>query len=305
MFKNILNKFNKKRRNSFFIEKKKKKNIFKKRKLYNLNIWKIINYFSNIINTKIIYFSLIWIIFSLILFLIFGPFLKVKKIEILKTDYITNLDIAYKSIDNIREKSLFFLDFDNIKQNLKTYQKNIDKIWIKLILPNTIEITLSSYLDVFNTNINWKNYIVTENWVLVPNKTSPELKNIEIFHNKINKISILDYKKVFKTKYIKNINYLIYKLEENILNLKIDNLKYYKNERELHIVSNSWINMIFDLNSDIDYQIKSSVIFNKEHYSISKWWLVYIDFRIKNKIYYCSEEIINTCISHLKRLYPY
>jgi len=51
----------------------------------------------------------------------------------------------------------------------------------------------------------------------------------------IDKNKFIDYKQIFNPFYIEKINNIIKKLEENIINIKIVNLYYYENERELHI----------------------------------------------------------------------
>ena len=47
--------------------------------------------------------------------------------------------------------------------------------------------------------------------------------------------SVPDYKKIFTPKYIESILYLKNTLIENIIELQIANLHYYRNERELII----------------------------------------------------------------------
>lgn len=304
MLKKILNKFklrNKKKRWFTFSEFKSSKS-FKRRKWYNINLYKLLD-LINSNNSKIFFITTGIIILIAILFWIFWPVLRVNKIEIVRKDYITNIDIAYKSIENIRWKSIFLVDFNNVKEKLKAYQKNISDIEVKISFPSTLKVLIWSYSPLFNIDIKGKNYIITENWVFLPIKKSSEIKNIDILYDKLNNIPILDYKKVLDSKYLKNINYLSNKIEENILNIKIKNILYYKNERELHITIESWTIIIFDLDSDIDKQVKKAVIFNKDHYRLNKWWIVYIDFRIKDKIYYCPMEEEQTCLWHLKRLY--
>jgi len=265
----------------------------------NLNLFSLRGYIknNNIINI------ISWAIILIILLLVLWPFLRVNKIEITKKDYITNINIAYKSIDYLRWKSIFLINFENIKNKLKKYQVNIKEVNVKLSLPESVKIEIWSYPWVFNTDIKNKNYIITENGVFIPMKKYSELRDIKIYYNKLNDIQIFDYKKILNEKYIIKINNLVNKLEENILSIKINSIYYFTNEREVHFVTKSWIRLIYDLDSSIDSQVKKTVILDKQNYEINKWNLVYIDFRIKDKIYYCDYKNKLICLKHIKRIY--
>jgi len=305
MIKKILHLFNKKKKYknkiipySFYrkwkkLNKRKKYNLKINLNIFNTNIFKN----STIINASIIFILLF------VLFLIFWPLLRVNKIEIIRKDYLTNIDIAYKSLDFLRWKSIFLLNFDNIKTKLKNYQINIKDINIKLSFPDLLKIEIGSYTWLFNTNINNKNYIITENGVFIPIKKYSQIKDLKIVYKKIKNIPILDYKKVLSSKYLLKINYLINKLEENILSIKIKKSFYFKNERELHLVTKSWIRLIYDLSNTVDSQIKDTVILNKQYYKIYEGGLVYIDFRVKDKIYYCKDKIKQICLKNIDKIY--
>jgi len=303
MINKILYKLKRKKRNKNniilgFLSWKKS---FKKRKWYNLKL-DFLNVKSNF-NNKILINIGFLLFLGFILFLIFWPILRVNKIEITRKDYITNINIAYKSVDDIRWKSIFLVNFDNIKQKLKKYQPDIKDVKLKIAFPNLLKIEISSYSGLFNTDIKWKNYIITYNGILVPLKKYSEIRNIKIIYSKLDNIRIPDYKKVFDSKYINNINSMVNKLEENIVTVKIKSILYYVNEREVHLITDSGIRLIYDLTQSVDNQIKKTVILNKQYYKINKWSLVYIDFRVKGKIYYCSLKTKSVCKDHIKRIY--
>ena len=98
---------------------------------------------------------------------------------------------------------------------------------------------------------------------------------------------------------------IIKKLEENIINLKIKNIYYYEVERELHIEIENWNILIFSIDDDIEAieQIEKLVIFNKDYSSIIDKKIIYIDLRIKNKIFYCDEESSSICNENIKSIY--
>ena len=239
------------------------------------------------------------------IFLLFWPYFKIKNINIIKEDEITNINIAYKWIDYLRWKSIFSIDKKDILEKLTSYQQNIKYIEVKTILPNTLKITIRSYNWIFNTNTDWnsKNYIIVENWTLIPSTVNKELKTIKIINNTNENINnFLDYRKIYEEKYIKNIEYLVNKLEENIIDLKILDLNYYIIERELHIkIQNNLL--IYSLNNYLDEQIEKTVIFNKEHHKLKNEWIYYTDLRIPFKIFYCPTDEEYKCIQNIKSLY--
>jgi Fe-S cluster assembly scaffold protein SufB len=113
----------------------------------------------------------------------------------------------------------------------------------------------------------------------------------------------LDYKKYLNETFINNISFIINKVQENIVDLQIENIKYYVRERELHIKTKSNTILIFNINSNIKEQIEKATIFNKEKQNINKSNIIYIDLRIKNKVFYCTTETEYQCYENLKNVY--
>jgi hypothetical protein len=95
---------------------------------------------------------------------------------------------------------------------------------------------------------------------------------------------------------------LISKLEENIIDIKIQELQYYSIERELHVKTTNNL-LLFSLDEDIIEQVEKTVIFHKQYHSLEKYGIYYSDLRIPNKVFYCpiSEEF--RCIQNIKRVY--
>lgn len=302
----LINKRKKVENKVLFIQENN--NVFKKRKKQlSLNI-NSINKFNLTKNNKLILISsfiflvVFWIIFSLL-----WPYFKINKINIIKKDNITNLTIAYKWVENLRWKLIFNSDKKNILENLITYQQNIKDIDINIIFPNTLKIIAESYKWVFNTSIKngeiEKKYILVENWTLVPSFEDKSLKNMQIINNDLQiKNNYVDYKKLYEEKNIKNIDYLVKKIEENIINIKVKDLVYYPIEREVHLkIENNLL--LYSLDEDIDKQIEKTVIFNKQHHELKKGWIYYTDLRIPNKIFYCTMEFEYKCKENIKRIY--
>ena len=256
-FKKILNpNFKQKTKNDrkkIYFTENKNTSFKKRKKQLSLNINNF-NYINNIIKNKnIIYLTIFSLIIILLIILLFTPYTKIKIINIIKKDDITNLNIAYNSIDNIRWKSILNIDKKKIKENIIKYQSNISNINIDIILPNSLKITLESYKPLFYTKINNNNiekkYLILSNWTLVPNsKENKDMKLLNIITNDDLKLpSFLDYKNIYSEKYVINISNIIQKLKENIIDIKIENLNYYTIERELHIQTSNNLIIFYPL----------------------------------------------------------
>jgi hypothetical protein len=69
--------------------------------------------------------------------------------------------------------------------------------------------------------------------------------------------------------------------------------------------------LIYTLWRSLKEQIEKSVIYNTEHNLLSDSYLVYIDFRVmekvwenkKEKIFYCTKETEYQCKQNLKKIY--
>jgi len=296
---NYIKNFFKKRQ----IQKEDKNNkiIFKRKKDQKLIIK--INFIEKIKKSHILTFILI---LMLLLSMFVNAFLKINIVEITKNDNITNISIAYKSIDKFRWKYLFMVKDVDIENAIRTNQKNIKTIKITKLPTNTLKIELESYEPIFKTVFNDKNYIIISNWVFIP--SSNENKTLNKINLKTNKETHFpDYKIIVSEKYLKKIQSLNDKIFKNITNLKIKELDYYIIERELHIIDLNWARIIFDLEWDLDKQVKRLSIFNKNYFDLTKIGMIYIDLRINNKIFYCAswEKWINnlTCVNNLTNIY--
>ena len=95
---------------------------------------------------------------------------------------------------------------------------------------------------------------------------------------------------------------MIAKLEENIIEIKAEKVKYYVTEKELHMRTKNTL-LIFSLTGDINQQIEKLVVFNKQHYQIKNPGIFYIDLRVANKIFYCKIEDQVSCEKNLTRIY--
>lgn len=305
-FEKFTQRFKKKKENNsrLIINNIDRKTYTKKRKNININI-NFENYLKFFKKNYIPYYFIISIIIiTSIIIILFWPFLNIRFIEIIKKDNITNMNIAYKSVEDIRWEKMFNIHEIDIFNKLKNYQNNIKSIDMKMILPNTIKLEIESYKEIFNITLNWNNYILVENGTIIPSNHSKNLKFLNVI-KKIDRNKFIEYKQIFNPFFIEKINNIINKLEENIVNIKIKNIDYYEVERELHIQIENDNILIFSLDDDLDYmsQIEKLVVFNKEYSSIIDNKIFYIDLRIKNKIFYCDANMSYQCSQNIKSIY--
>ncbi|MCD5385152.1 FtsQ-type POTRA domain-containing protein [Candidatus Gracilibacteria bacterium] len=309
--KKFLNKYKKSKRptqkkSRLILSKIEQTTFIKKRKQikFNYSYLNKINHFLNKYSNKGYYlYIILFIIISLVLYISYGPTFKIKYIEIIKQDNITNMNIAYKATDKYRGTNIFSIEKKDILKRLKDYQQNIKNINTSIKLPNTLKININSYKTIFNTTINGKTYLITENGTLIPSTYSKDLKELKIIYN-FDKNKFLDYKKVLNSDFLKKITFIVNQTKENIIDINIKELKYYIIERELHIKTDKNTILIYNLSSQIKEQIKKLSIFNKEKININKSNIIYIDLRIKNKVFYCTNEKEYQCIQNLKSIYP-
>ena len=80
-------------------------------------------------------------------------------------------------------------------------------------------------------------------------------------------------------------------------------MTYYDTEREFHIYGENNMRILFDLESDIASQVEKLIVFHKEEKDLTQGGIVYIDLRVKNKIFYCEIDEEYQCIQNLSSVY--
>lgn len=302
----FFNKNKKQKTRSRLILNKIEKDYFpKKRKIINIKVVKL-NFLKFFKKTYIPYFlivSLIWLVFWI--FILLWPIFKVKTIEVIKLDNVTSMEISYRSLDIFRWESIFNISERDIFNRLKDHQDNIRSVKLKIKLPDTINIEIWSFRELFNVYLNDRTFILVENGTLIPTtQASQNLRDLNIIKN-LDRNAFLEYNRIFEPKYIIQINEIIKLIEENIIDLNLEKFTYYEVEKEIHIETDNETLLIFSLDwfLPIEEQVKNLVIFNKEREQINKNTLRYIDLRIRNRIFYCLNRTLNVCNENIRSIY--
>lgn len=85
----------------------------------------------------------------------FSPYFQIapSKVIIARTDTLSDINIAYKSIENVYGQSIFLFSTDEVIKNLTDLQKNITNVKVSRLLPNGLKIVVSSSPSVFSTTL--------------------------------------------------------------------------------------------------------------------------------------------------------
>ncbi|MBP8017006.1 FtsQ-type POTRA domain-containing protein, partial [Candidatus Gracilibacteria bacterium] len=223
--KNFYNKFKKYFENRKFRERIKKeksqKYLFvvpeKKRKIFCfIKNKKFFSNFTvtvgdNVKNYRYYYLAIGLVLFSLSFYIIFiSPYFRISpsKVIIERLDTITDINIAYKSVENFYGQSIFLIDKNDIKKTISGLQKNIKKVEVSRLFPSGLKIIIESYSPQFITNFKGidKNYIITSNGVLIYEKNLDKtLYNLEIVDINLLESGFFDYKEGIDEDSIKKI----------------------------------------------------------------------------------------------------
>ncbi len=302
---------------SFFRTKRKKK-FYSFRVNFNLKDLSLKEYYEkyqkrNENNHNSYYFFVggVLIVLSIYAFF-FSDYFNLKHIIINPKDNVTNIDMASRAVEEYKFKSIFFVPKDKIVEKLKNYQNNIKTVRIDRLFPNTLRIDVVSHKSVFNVNIENRNYLLLRNGSLVPVKVNKKLAFLEIYYKDLSSKWILEYKKIFRNKYIEKIKYIQLTFLENILKTKIKKIRYYVLEREVHLILENNVILIFSINDDIKTQFENLLLFyvnNWKDFSIKEgkksYKLYYLDLRIPKKVVYCTVKDAYKCKNNLKNIYDY
>ncbi len=303
--KKFLAKKNKKSRWTQVLGNLNNKKFSKKRNSLKIDITKIKFPYQN--NTKYIpyLFIVIIIIFVIFIVVITGPIFRVKNIEITRLDSNTNMNIAYSALEDFRWDNIFNIREQELFNQIKNYQDNLNRINLNIVMPDTLEIEIWSFPEIYNVVIDEKNYSLLQNWSLIPkNRINEELRNLKIEKDYWDNI-FLEYRKIFSQEYLEKIIRFDNLVRDNVVDLQIKEMVYYELEREFHMITQNDVILMFSLDwiSTIEDQIRNLVIFDEERQDISNWDLYYVDLRIRNKIFYCLNENANQCESNIKNTY--
>jgi len=252
--------------------------------------------------------SFILLLSTYILF--FSPYFRISpsKVIIERLDTITDINIAYKAIEDVYGASIFSIDENDIRTKLIDLQKNIKQVEISRLFPNGLKIITESYKPEFTTQFpnNDKSYVLTSNGILIFQKEAPQkLYALDIIDPTLSESSFLDYKEGVHADVMLKIIQVREFFLKAFSNVGISKFSYFRAERELHISIESGAKIILRLGDDIEKQLATLRFYtdlNKD--VLNSGDITYIDIREIGKIFVCKEKA--ACMKNLIRIYgPY
>ena len=263
-----------------------------------------IHFTTNNVFIKILYVLILIASVCGIWFLLNGTYFSIQTITIKAPDGIWDINIAYKSLDELRGKNIFLSNKSDIISSVQKYQTNIAHISITKHIPNSLTITLYSYPIVAHADF-WNNlsYAITSNGVAIPQRKSlweNDALKLTIINTSINNVSINEYKNVVDIPSLNIILQLHQWFNDNFLDKNILNILYYQVENEVHIVGENESRYIFDIGRDINEQIKKLAVYESKNPNTSS---VYIDLRITEILYDCTTDNTSQCRKNIVNIY--
>jgi hypothetical protein len=176
--------------------------------------------------------------------LFFSPYFRISpsKVIIERLDSITDINIAYRSIEDVYGASIFSIETNTIIEKLTNLQKNIKHAEISRLFPNGLKIIIQSYKPEFFVRFptSEKSYILTENGILVYQKTNESnLYSLDLVDPNFTEMSFIDYKEGVSVEFMAFILRARDFFKSTFANMNISKFTYFKSEREIHVALES------------------------------------------------------------------
>lgn len=237
-----------------------------------------------------------------------SPYFRISpsKVIIERIDSTTDINIAYKSVEDVYGESIFSIDKNAIAFKLHDLQKNIKTVDITRLFPNGLKIILESYGAEFVAvpeNNTAKNYMITSNGILIYQKEKdPKMMTLEIRDPNLSEGAFLDYKQIASEPIMKRIILARDLFVKSFSAVNIAKLTYFRLERELHITLESGTHVIIRLGDDIDKQISMLQFYQENNKEIlNSGEVFYVDVRVLWKLFICKDK--NVCKKNLNKIY--
>ena len=247
-------------------------------------------------------YSIIWggltCIIWLIATVIFSTYASISSINIYREGSLIDINRAYNQLDYLRWKNILAIDGKSIAQRLQKSQVSISSIRISKRFPDTLNIYLNSYDIIFQT----PNYLILKNGsIILKENTDPS--NVPLIYISEDIWEYVDFQKTLNAQEIKKISILLTEATKNIFWFNAQEVFYFVKERELIVRNSDATLYIFDLQQDVDVQIRRIAIYKQESWVDSEQSQVYIDVRIPEKLFFCWNDVENICNNNIRSIY--
>lgn len=212
--------------------------------------------------------ALILIVLSL--YLIFGSTyfrISPSKVVIERLDAGSDVNIAYKSIEEFYGAPIFSVDSSDVSRAIVSMQKNIREARVSKLYPNGLKIVLSSWSPEFVTYFPTleRYYGLTGNGVLVYARSrNPELPEISIVDPDLAEAGFLDYREGIGEASMKRILVIRDAIKEVLPGIVVSKYAYFRLEQEVHVSLDSGARLIFSLDGTDKRQVSTLVFWNSQ-----------------------------------------
>ena len=184
-----------------------------------------------------------------------------------RVDAGSDVNIAYKSIEDFYGAPIFLVNSDEVSNAIITMQKNIRTAKVTRLYPNGLKIVISSWPPEFVTYFPEldRYYGVTGNGVLVYSKTrNPELSEINIIDPDLTEAGFLDYREGVSEEAMSRIITLRQTIKEALPGVTIAKFAFFRLEQEVHVFLDSGARLVFSLDGTEKRQLSTLVYWNSQ-----------------------------------------
>ncbi len=220
------------------------------------------------------------------------------KIDIvLRPEPVFDRNAVHSILEDFAGKNIFSISTQEIFQNLSQNIRHIASVEKSILLPNGLRIIITSFAPSYRAYIGEETFLLTENGQLITDIPEVEAPALQIHHlvsdpnlGKNTPIMIED---------MRVMREILQLWRKNLAEYPINALKFYDQEKELHITSNDTL-FIFSLSGGTQ-EIKTLIgLITTEQLQTKRQ--LYIDLRLPGRVYTCAREEAE-CARNIARIY--
>jgi hypothetical protein len=189
------------------------------------------------------------------------------KVVIERLDAGSDVNIAYKSIEEFYGAPIFSIDSSAVSSAIIAMQKNIREARVSRLYPNGLKIIISSWPPEFVTYFPAleRYYGVTGNGILIyARNRNPELPEIAIVDPDLVETGFLDYREGIAEEPMVRMIALRDAIKEVLPGIVVSKYAYFRLEQEVHVSLDSGTRLIFSLDGTDRRQLSTLVFWNSQ-----------------------------------------
>ena len=191
-----------------------------------------------------------------------SPYFRISpnRVIIEPTDDFSDINIAYKAIESIYGKSLWFTSTNEITNSIESLEKNIGKVDVQRLYPNGLKILIGSSKPVFSVRFRSldRQFMLTENGILIPDRSKrTDLPTMNLYAPELLESAFLDYKEAVPALRMQRIVALTNAFKAQFPKDAVVAVSYYDTENEVHLFLENGTRIIFLLDDTLDKELQA------------------------------------------------